>query len=212
MSPFLAYDTAATLTEARRLWRAVERENLMIKVPATTQGIAAIRPLIADGINVNATLLFGQEPYERPRRRIIAGLEDLAARGGALERVASVASFFVSRIDQSIEELSPSRLELPIPAAADRALRQINGKVAIANAKLAYQTYQDIFSRPAVAGAGAPRRADAAAAVGQHRRQEPALQRRPLRRGTGRTRHGHDDAAGHARCVPRSRTAARQPH
>ena len=148
VSPFLAYDTAATLTEARRLWRAVERENLMIKVPATTQGIAAIRPLIADGINVNATLLFGQEPYERTAQAYLAGLEDLAARGGALERVASVASFFVSRIDQSIEGLVASRLELPISAAADRALRQINGKVAIANAKLAYQTYQDIFSGP----------------------------------------------------------------
>ena len=115
VSPFLAYDTAATLTEARRLWRAVERENLMIKVPATTQGIAAIRPLIADGINVNATLLFGQEPYERTAQAYLAGLEDLAARGGALERVASVASFFVSRIDQSIEALVASRLELPIP-------------------------------------------------------------------------------------------------
>ena len=148
VSPFLAYDTAATLTEARRLWRAVDRENLMIKVPATAQGIPAIRQLIGEGINVNVTLLFAQEAYERVAQAYIAGLEDLAARGGALERVASVASFFVSRIDAAIDALVASRLELPIPAAADRALRLVSGKVAIANAKLAYQAYQDIFSGP----------------------------------------------------------------
>ena len=146
VSPFLAYDTAATLSEARRLWRAVGRENLMIKVPATPAGIPAIRQLVGEGINVNVTLLFAQDAYERAVQAYIAGLEDLAARGGALERMASVASFFVSRIDTAIDSIAVARMEHPIPDAQDRALRLVTGKVAIANAKLAYQSYQDLFS------------------------------------------------------------------
>ena len=148
VSPFLAYDTAATLSEARRLWRAVERENLMIKIPATQQGIPAIRQLIGEGINVNVTLLFSSDTYERVALAYIAGLEDLAARGGAVGRVASVASFFISRIDQAIDGLATSRVDQPIGPAQERALRLTSGRVAIANAKLAYQAYQEIFSGP----------------------------------------------------------------
>src|SRR5262245_32834031 len=105
VSPFLAHDTTGTLNEARRLWQAVGRDNLMIKVPATPQGIPAIHQLISEGINVNVTLLFAQEAYEQVADAYIAGLERFAARGGDPKRVASVASFFVSRIDTAIDAL-----------------------------------------------------------------------------------------------------------
>jgi transaldolase/glucose-6-phosphate isomerase len=158
VSPFLAYDTAAMISEARRLWRAVDRANLMVKVPATPQGLPAIRQLIADGINVNATLLFSTDTYQRVALAYLEGIEDLTARGGALDRVASVASFFVSRIDAAVDGLAAAQQEQPASAAAERALRLALGRVAIANAKLAYQAYQEIFSGPrwrALAGRGA---------------------------------------------------------
>ena len=105
VSPLLAFDTAGTLDEARRLWRQVGRENLMIKVPATPQGIPAIQQLIAEGINVNVTLLFSQDAYEQVAQAYMAGLEQFASAGGDVSRVASVASFFISRIDTAIEAL-----------------------------------------------------------------------------------------------------------
>jgi transaldolase/glucose-6-phosphate isomerase len=148
VSPLLAYDTAGTLEEARRLWRAVERDNLMIKVPATTQGIPAIRQLISEGINVNVTLLFAQGAYERVAEAYIAGLETYAARGGDLRRVASVASFFISRIDTAVDSLLSKRLQAETNADKTSLLRGLFGKVAIANAKLAYQRYQQLFSGP----------------------------------------------------------------
>jgi transaldolase / glucose-6-phosphate isomerase len=146
VSPLLAYDTPATLDEARRLWAAVRRDNLMIKVPATAQGIAAVHQLIGEGINVNVTLLFAQDWYERVAEAYIAGLETYASRGGDLKRVASVASFFISRIDTAIETLISARLHAGDNEAS--LLRGLEGKVAIANAKLAYQRYQELFSGP----------------------------------------------------------------
>src|SRR6516165_2567944 len=144
VSPLLAYDTAATLEEARRLWRIVGRDNLMIKVPATPQGILAVHELIAEGISVNVTLLFAQETYERVAEAYIAGLEQHAARGGDLKRVASVASFFISRSDTAIDALMTARLEAGTKNAT--LLRSLIGKVAIANAKLTYQHYQERFN------------------------------------------------------------------
>ncbi|WKZ18108.1 MAG: bifunctional transaldolase/phosoglucose isomerase [Candidatus Jettenia sp. CY-1] len=146
VSPFLAYDTAGTLDEARRLWRTVERDNLMIKIPATPQGIPAIHQLISEGINVNVTLLFAQEAYEQVAEAYIAGLEKFAARGGDLKRVASVASFFISRIDSTIDGLIAARLQVTTNAREQNLLRGLTGKVAIANAKLVYQRYQELFS------------------------------------------------------------------
>ena len=140
-SPYLANDTEATVTEAMRLWAAVERPNLMVKVPATPAGIPAVRRIIAKGVNVNITLLFAVETYEQVVESYIAGLEDLKAAGGDVSRVGSVASFFVSRIDASVDKLLDG---LPDKAAAD-ALR---GKVAIANAKVAYERYKSLFSGP----------------------------------------------------------------
>ena len=146
VSPFLAHDTAGTLDEARRLWRAVARDNLMIKIPATPQGIPAIHQLISEGINVNVTLLFAQEAYERVAEAYIAGLEKFAARGGDLRRVASVASFFISRIDSAIDARIGAQLRATSNAKEQSLLHGLTGKVAIANAKLTYQRYQELFS------------------------------------------------------------------
>ena len=145
VSPHLARDTEGTLAEARRLWQAVARENLMIKVPATPEGIPAFEQLIAEGINVNVTLMFAQSAYERVARGYIAGMERFAAAGGGLERVASVASFFVSRIDTAIDALISARLKAGADPARADLLRSLPGKVAIANAKLAYQRYRELF-------------------------------------------------------------------
>jgi transaldolase / glucose-6-phosphate isomerase len=146
VSPLLAYDTTATLEEARRLWHAVGRDNLMIKVPATLQGISVVHELIGEGINVNVTLLFAQDSYERVAEAYIAGLETYAARGGELQRVASVASFFISRIDTAIDSVLAIRLQASTSANEASVLGSLSGKVAIANAKLAYQRYQELFS------------------------------------------------------------------
>ncbi len=105
VSPFLARDTQGTLAEARRLWKTVSRENVMIKVPGTTEGIPAFQQLISEGININVTLLFSQEVYKQVAEAYIAGLEQLAARGGDVSKMASVASFFISRIDNSVDAI-----------------------------------------------------------------------------------------------------------
>lgn len=140
VSPILANDTAGTVEEARRLWREVGRENLMIKVPGTPAGIPAIRTLIGEGISVNVTLLFSQAAYERAAEAYISGLESLASRGGNLGGVASVASFFVSRIDSAIDA------ELERKMAAGAELAALRGRAAIANAKLAYGIYQALVA------------------------------------------------------------------
>jgi transaldolase / glucose-6-phosphate isomerase len=148
VSPLLAYDTAGTLDEARRLWKAVGRDNLMIKVPATPQGIPAIQQLISEGINVNVTLLFSQEAYEQVAEAYIAGLETLVAGGGDATRVASVASFFISRIDSAVDTLIDARLQGTAAVKDRSALRAVAGKVAIANAKVTFRRYQELFSGP----------------------------------------------------------------
>jgi len=145
VSPYLARDTDATVAEARRLWKAVDRKNLMIKVPATDEGIPAIRTLIGEGINVNITLLFAQAVYADVLEAYMAGLEAYRDRGGNLKRIASVASFFVSRIDTEADK----RLDEKIAAANDpttkAAFAALKGEVAIANARLAYRHYQRVI-------------------------------------------------------------------
>ncbi len=145
VSPYLAHDTQGTLAEARRLWKAVGWDNVMIKVPATEQGIPAIGQLISEGINVNVTLLFSQSAYERVADAYIAGLEAFAASGGDVSRVASVASFFISRIDTAIDKIANARINTAQNSSESALLRSILGKVAIANAKLTYQRYQEIY-------------------------------------------------------------------
>ena len=148
VSPYLAMDTEATVVEARRLWTAVGRDNLMIKVPATTAGLPAIRQLIGEGINVNITLLFSQKVYEGVVAAYLAGLEHLVANGGDPSRIASVASFFVSRIDTATDKLIEAQLQQITAADQREALAALRGKVAIANAKLAYQRYKRLFAGP----------------------------------------------------------------
>lgn len=157
VSPRLAMDTEATVAEARRLWRAVSRPNLMIKVPGTREGAPAIRQLIGEGINVNVTLLFGLGAYLAVAEAHIAGLEALKAAGKDVSAVHGVASFFVSRIDSKIDKAIDQRLASPSTQEAD-ALRALRGKVAIANAKIAYQHYLKLIDSPrwrALAAAGA---------------------------------------------------------
>jgi len=144
-SPYLANDTEATLVEARRLWKGVDRPNLMVKVPGTKEGVPAIRTLIGEGLNINVTLLFGIKAYEDVVEAYISGLEVLAKSGGDLSRVASVASFFVSRIDALIDK----KIDAAIKKGGDKAgLDALRGKVAIANAKIAYERYKVLFSGP----------------------------------------------------------------
>ena len=138
VSPRLAHDTGATIEAARRLFAALDRPNAMIKVPATPKGLPAIRQLIADGINVNVTLIFSLDMYARVREAYVSGLEDLAASGGDLSAVASVASFFVSRVDTAVDGL--------LSARADESLQPLMGKAAIANAKIAYQDFKRTFA------------------------------------------------------------------
>ena len=143
VSPGLANDTAGTIEEARRLWSLVDRSNVMIKVPATQQGLPAIRQLIGEGINVNITLLFGLPRYREVADAYITGLETLASSGGDLKQVASVASFFLSRIDVLLDPLLEEKSQAGGPTAA--LAGRLQGQAAIASAKVAYQIYREIF-------------------------------------------------------------------
>jgi transaldolase/glucose-6-phosphate isomerase len=145
VSPYFGMDTAATIAEARRLWREIGRDNLMIKVPATAAGLPAIRQLTAEGINVNITLLFSRKIYDAVAKAYFAGLEAFAAQGGHLHRMGSVASFFVSRVDTAVDALLEERLQQTNDPIERAALQELLGKLAIANAKLAYQHYKEIF-------------------------------------------------------------------
>jgi transaldolase/glucose-6-phosphate isomerase len=148
VSPYLARKTKETIEEARQLWKTVKRDNVMIKVPGTAEGLPAIRQLISEGINVNVTLLFAQEVYEKVAEAYIAGLEDLAARGGNLRKMAGVASFFISRIDTLVDSMLNERLKTASSPSQQALLKGLLGKVAVANGKLTYQRYERIFSGP----------------------------------------------------------------
>lgn len=146
VSPHLAHDTAGTLEEARRLWGLVERPNLMIKVPGTDAGIAAGGELLAEGLNVNITLLFARERHEQVMWTYVEALERRAAAGLPLDHVASVASFFVSRVDTLVDRLLQARIEAASDdGARQEQLRGLLGRSAIANARLAYARFREIF-------------------------------------------------------------------
>ncbi len=144
VSPHLAHDTAGTIREALRLNERVGRANLMIKVPGTRAGVPAVEHLIGAGVNINITLLFGQKNYQQVAAAYMAGLEKLAASDGDVAAVASVASFFISRIDTLADEYIETRLQKAERASERLALRNLLGKTAIANAKLAYASYQEM--------------------------------------------------------------------
>jgi transaldolase/glucose-6-phosphate isomerase len=145
VSPYLANDTKGTIDEARRLWKSVDRPNVMIKVPATPEGIPAIRQLLEDGLNINITLLFAQSAYEQVAEAFLSALEARAAKGQDISQIASVASFFVSRIDSLIDGKIDEKLKTATDPAQKALLESIHGKIAIANAKLTYKKYQELF-------------------------------------------------------------------
>jgi transaldolase / glucose-6-phosphate isomerase len=147
VSPYLANDTKGTLEEARRLWKAVNRENLMIKVPGTPEGVPAIRQLLEEGLNINITLLFAQSAYEQVAEAFFAALEARALKGGDISHCASVASFFVSRIDTLVDSKIDEKLKTA-SGAQKNLLSSLEGKIAIANAKLTYKKYQELYGGP----------------------------------------------------------------
>jgi len=146
VSPTLAHDTEGTLDEARRLWKTVGRPNLMIKVPATAEGIPAIRQLISEGLNVNVTLLFAQSAYEQVAEAFVSGLEDRQASGREVRNIASVASFFISRIDTAVDALLTAKIKASSDTGERARLTGLLGKTAIANAKITYQRAREIYS------------------------------------------------------------------
>jgi transaldolase len=156
VDPRLASDTEGSLEAARRLWQTIDRPNVMIKIPGTPDGIPAVKALLTEGINVNITLLFGLENYEQVAKAYIEALNERKANGLPINRIASVASFFLSRVDTSVDALLQKHIEHD--GAAGSKLEELLGKAAVANAKLAYEKYLEIFHGPefaelAVAGA-----------------------------------------------------------
>jgi transaldolase/glucose-6-phosphate isomerase len=145
VSPMLAFDTQGTIDEARRLWKAVGRPNVMIKIPATAQGVPAIRQALEEGININITLLFAQSAYEQVAEAYLSALEARAAKGQDISHIASVASFFVSRIDSLIDSKIDSMLKTETDSKKKALLESLQGKVAIANARRTYAKYQQLF-------------------------------------------------------------------
>jgi transaldolase/glucose-6-phosphate isomerase len=146
VSPLLSHDTQGTIEEARRLWKTVGRPNLMVKVPATAEGIPAVQQLISDGININVTLLFSQAMYEKVAEAFLSGLEARSGRGEPISGVASVASFFISRIDTAIDNAVTAKLKTAGNPNEQALLKSVEGKVAIANARLTYAKYGELFS------------------------------------------------------------------
>src|SRR4051794_18318434 len=146
VSPYLAMDTKGTIAEAERLWKDVKRQNLMVKVPATPEGLPATEHLIGEGISINITLLFSQGVYREVAEAYIAGLEKYVTKGGDPAPVASVASFFVSRIDSAVDKQLDDKIARANDPSEKERLSALKGKIAIANAKLAYQDYKNLFS------------------------------------------------------------------
>ena len=147
VNPHLAHDTDGTVAEARRLFAALDRPNVLVKVPATPEGVPAVRRLIGEGINVNVTLIFSLAAYRGVRGAYLDGLQTLAGARGPVDRVASVASFFVSRVDTAVDSLLDERIQ-----RGEEALGWLRGKAAIANAKKAYSEFRSAFDGEAFAG------------------------------------------------------------
>ena len=200
VSPNLAFDTEGTIESARQLWRKVDRPNLFIKIPATTEGLPAITETLGQGISVNVTLIFGLERYEQVMDAFLEGVEQARTTGADLSDLQSVASFFVSRVDTEIDK----RLE---KIGSDEALA-LRGKAAVANAVLAYERYEKKFAGGPLAGARRGRGAAPASAVGLHRGEEPGLLRHALRHRPDHGEHREHDAGEDARRLRRARRGA----
>ncbi len=148
VSPYLAHDTEATLTEVHRFWRSIERPNLMVKIPSTQEGIPAIRQALSEGININITLIVSLENYRQVVEAYLSALEERKARDMDISHIASVASFFVSRVDVLVDKLLEDKIKATRSSAEQQQLRGLQGKIAIANARLVYQEFKQLFSGP----------------------------------------------------------------
>jgi transaldolase len=148
VSPDLAHDTEATLNEARRFWKLVDRPNLMIKIPATPEGLPAVRQSLLEGININITLIFSIEDYRKVAEAFISALEERNAEGKDISHIASVASFFVSRVDTLVDQLLEEKSKASTDSAEQQKLKSLEGKAAIANARLVYHDFKNIFHSP----------------------------------------------------------------
>jgi len=146
VAPDLAHDTDATISQARRLWQSVNRPNIMVKIPGTQEGLPAIEQCLTEGININITLLFAQERYEEVANAYVVALEQRVREGKPIDRIGSVASFFVSRIDTLVDRLLDAKLAEATADAQREKIAALEGKVAIANAKAAYEKFKAIFS------------------------------------------------------------------
>ena len=148
VSPDLAHDTGSTLSEVRRFWKTVDRPNLMIKIPATPEGIPAIQQALTEGININITLIFSLDNYRQVADAYLSALEERNAEGKNISHIASVASFFVSRVDTLVDRMLEDRIKATSDSAEQQKLKSLEGKAAIANARLVYQEFKRIFGTP----------------------------------------------------------------
>jgi transaldolase len=148
VSPDLAHDTEATLSEVRRFWKLVNRPNLLIKIPGTPEGVPAIRQALTEGININITLIFSIETYRQVVDAYLSALEDRNAEGKDISHIASVASFFVSRVDTLVDKVLEDKIKATSDSAEQQKLKALEGKAAIANARLVYQEFKQIFNTP----------------------------------------------------------------
>jgi transaldolase len=148
VSPDLSHDTGETLSEARRFWKMVDRPNLMIKIPATAEGIPAVQQALTEGININITLIFSLDSYREVADAYITALENRNAEGKDISHIASVASFFVSRVDTLVDKLLEDKIKVTQDSAEQQRLKLLEGKAAIANARLVYQEFKRIFHTP----------------------------------------------------------------
>src|SRR5438034_4243984 len=148
VSPYLAHDTEKTLAEVRRFWQTIDRPNLMVKIPSTPAGVPAIRQALSEGININITLIFSLDNYRQVAEAYLSALEERSATGRDISRIASVASFFVSRVDALVDKLLEDRIKALGDNIERQKLKTLEGKAAIANARLAYQEFKRLFGGP----------------------------------------------------------------
>src|SRR5436309_7439477 len=148
VSPYLAQDTERTLSEVRRFWETIDRPNLMVKIPSTPAGVPAIRQALAEGININITLMFSLDNYRQVAEAYLSALEERLAAGKDISRIASVASFFVSRVDVLLDQLLEDKIKATSTSAEQQQFKALQGKAAIANARLAYQAFKQLFGTP----------------------------------------------------------------
>ncbi len=191
VSPDLAHDTDATIAQAKELWAKVDRPNVLIKIPATKAGLPAITEVIGAGISVNVTLIFSLERYAAVIDAYLAGIEQAQAAGHDLSQIHSVASFFVSRVDTEVDK------RLAAIGTDDAA--ELKGLAGIANARLAYELFEQEFATDRAQGPAGCRRQRAASAVGLDRREGPRAARHALRHRARRPRHRQHDAREDAR-------------